>query len=91
MKTASVQHIDTLAQNRIYTSYEIDFSKLTNIYTYIMKKLTNVSPFLLLLVPVFMMMILTLTSNGGTPEESMVSAKSTNQTSVAKLPASLLK
>ena len=90
MKTASVQHLDTLTHNS-YTTYQVDFSTLTNIYTYIMKKLTNVSPFLLLLVPVFMMMILTLTNGAATQDENMANLKSASQTSIAKLPAATLK
>jgi len=45
-----------------------------------MKKLANTSPFLLLLVPVFMMMILTITiDNQDTNTEMVVKpAKSTN-------------
>jgi hypothetical protein len=89
MKTASIQHLDNLVNNS-YTTYHIDFSTLTNIYTYIMKKLTNVSPFLLLLVPVFMMMILTVVNNAGNAEENMAKIKS-SQTSIANLPASTLK
>jgi hypothetical protein len=89
MKTASVQHIDNLVSNS-FTTDQIDFSTLTNTYTYIMKKLTNVSPFLLLLVPVFMMMVLTMANNAGTTEENMAKIKS-NQTSIAKLPAAALK
>lgn len=91
MKTASVQHIDTLVHNRIYTSYQIDFSKLTNIYTYIMKKLTNVSPFLLLLVPVFIMMILTVTSTATTTDSSMANLKPATNTNVATIPNATLK
>lgn len=91
MKTVSVQHLDTLVHDRIYTAYHIDFSKLTNIYTYIMKKLTNVSPFLLLLVPVFMMMMLTMFSNAGTEGQNIVNTKATNQASIATLPAARFK
>jgi len=91
MKTASVQHLDTLVHNRIYSSYQIDFSKLTNIYTYIMKKLTNVSPFLLLLVPVFIMMILTVSSNTSTSDSATVNLKPATNTSVAVIPNAILK
>jgi len=38
-----------------------------------MKKLTNVSPFLLLLVPVFVMMILTFASGTNAQNEEMAS------------------
>lgn len=46
----------------------------------IMKKLANTSPFLLLLVPVFMMIILTLTVNGNQKDTEVVvkPAKSTS-------------
>jgi hypothetical protein len=86
MKTASVQHLDTLAHNS-YTIDQIDFRPLTNIYSSIMKKLTNVSPFLLLLVPIFMMMILTLAGNGQTQKENTAALKSGTTVNIAKLPA----
>lgn len=60
MKTASVQHLNTLVNNREYTSYHIELNWLTNVGSSIMKKLTNVTPFLLLLVPVFMMIAFTV-------------------------------
>lgn len=60
MKTASVQHINNVIQPKVYTSYDIQFSTLINVYDAIMRKLTNVSPFILLLVPVFVMMLLSL-------------------------------
>lgn len=85
MKTASVQHLDTLSHHT-HTTYQIDFSPLINIYTYIMKKLTNVSPFLLLLVPVFMMMILTLAGNAGTQKEKLAEMKANSTTSIADVP-----
>jgi hypothetical protein len=92
MKTASVQHLDTLVNNRIYASYQIEFSKLTNIYTYTMKKLTNVSPFILLLVPVFMMMVLTITSNVKTTEKNMAGMKQPEtNTAVATIAHATLK
>jgi len=44
----------------------------------IMKKLANVSPFILLLVPVFVMMLLTFTTsiNSTTVEQENIAAKS---------------
>ena len=83
MKTASVQHTATIVNDRIYASYEFDYSNLTTIYTYIMKKLTNVSPFLLLLVPVFMMMVFTITTNTHKTADNTVAMKSKAQTELA--------
>lgn len=43
-----------------------------------MKKLTNVSPFLLLLVPVFLMMVVTLSVNAANPQtENELASKTT--------------
>lgn len=39
-----------------------------------MKKLTNVSPFLLLLVPVFIMVLLTLTKSSDIQQDNIVKA-----------------
>ena len=84
MKTASVQHISTLVNtNIIYTSYQIDYSSINSIKTYIMQKLTNVSPFLLLLVPVFMMMVLTVTTSMKPSAADEVAMKSKAQTALA--------
>jgi hypothetical protein len=43
----------------------------------IMKKLANVSPFLLLLVPVFMMMVLTIANNVTRSQDEEIAAKAT--------------
>ncbi|AOM77652.1 hypothetical protein [Pedobacter steynii] len=43
----------------------------------IMKKLANVSPFLLLLVPVFMMMVLTIANSVTTTQNEEMAAKAT--------------
>ncbi|WP_185960508.1 hypothetical protein [Pedobacter westerhofensis] len=56
-----------------------------------MKKLTNVSPFLLLLVPVFIMMILTVSSNTGTSDSASANLKPATNTSVAVIPNAILK
>lgn len=91
MKSASIQHNSTLVNNRVYASYQTDFSTLTNIYTLIMKKLTNVSPFLLLLVPVFMMMVLTMTTAPGTNHGNETALKTTPASAVAKISSPLIK
>jgi hypothetical protein len=61
MKSASVPYFHTTVNNRLHDSYRLEISKLSNVNTYIMKKLTNVSPFILLLIPVFVMMIFAIT------------------------------
>lgn len=66
MKTASLQPQNHLLNNRINFTYHIEFSPLTNIYTNIMKKLTEVSPFIMLLVPLFMMLVLTVSQGTNT-------------------------
>jgi len=84
MKTASVQHYNTLDKNNIVVNYQFDLSKLTNITTYIMKKLTNVSPFLMLLVPVFMMIAVAFSTSSDSNTKEDVMLKSTPSTAVAK-------
>ncbi|WP_432709370.1 hypothetical protein [Pedobacter sp.] len=58
-----------------------------------MKKLTNVSPFILLLVPVFVMMLLTFTTsiNSDQEQENIVSKKDHSSQSITKVSASYLK
>ena len=56
-----------------------------------MKKLTNISPFILLLVPVFMMMILTIATSMKPDVEGMSASKTNASTSVAKIPVQRLK
>jgi len=52
----------------------------------IMKKLTNVSPFLLLLVPVFVMMLLTFaTSNTNNQNEEVAMKSSPSKVTVSKV------
>lgn len=74
MKTASVQHLNTLVNNREYATYHIEFNTLNRIGSYIMKKIMNVSPFLLLLIPVFAMMVFTISVNNGkaTQDQAML-------------------
>jgi len=91
MKSASVQHIDHFINNKIYTTNETVLRTLINVNTNIMKKLTNISPFILLLVPVFMMMILTIATSVNPEVEGMSAAKTTTNTSVAKIPVQRLK
>lgn len=52
----------------------------------IMKRLANVSPFLLLLVPVFMMMVLTIANSIGTTQNEEIAAKAnTSVKGIAKV------
>lgn len=85
MKTASVQHLSTTINNELYASYQSGVSKLTNVNTYIMNKLTNVSPFLLLLIPVFVMMAFTITTSTTLNNTGNVAMKATPATEMAKL------
>ena len=84
MKTASVQHFDSLINNTIHTSYKFEFSTLTNIKIAIMQKLTNISPFLLLLVPVFMMMVLTISSANSNTDKAELALKAAPRMEMAK-------
>lgn len=81
MKTASVNYLPQ------QTSVQVQFVNLNHITTYIMKKLTNVSPFLLLLVPVFMMMVLTLTSGTSNTQNDEVAKTTTTSKSILKVEA----
>jgi len=58
-----------------------------------MKKLTNVSPFILLLVPVFVMMLLTFTTsiNSNQEQDKIVAKKADISQSVNKVNISYLK
>jgi hypothetical protein len=60
MKTASVQHLNNLVDNREYTSYHIELNRLRSLSSTLLNKVMSVSPFLLLLVPVFMVMAYTI-------------------------------
>lgn len=51
--------------------------KTASVNINIMKKLANVSPFLLLLVPVFMMMVLTIANNLTRSQDEEIAAKAT--------------
>lgn len=52
----------------------------------IMKKLANVSPFLLLLVPVFMMMVLTIANSiSNTQNEEIAAKTNTSVKGIAKV------
>jgi uncharacterized membrane protein len=52
----------------------------------IMKKLANVSPFILLLVPIFVMMLLTFTTSiNATKEQENITAKTTASTSASMM------
>lgn len=57
-----------------------------------MKKLTNVSPFLLLLVPVFMVMLFAFTINGNSADKEIVAKTTTsNTTTIVKAATAILK
>jgi len=57
-----------------------------------MKKLTNVSPFLLLLFPVFIMMVLAFATSNTTSQDEEVAAKTTSATgTMVKATTAILK
>lgn len=57
----------------------------------IMKKLANTSPFLLLLVPVFMMIILTLTINTNQNDAEVVVKPATSSNTIVKQATAIFK
>ena len=57
-----------------------------------MKKLTNVSPFLLLLFPVFMVMLMAFATGISKDEQSeALTTKASTSTTIAKVATSILK
>lgn len=74
-------------QTVMHASYQmnVNTSFLANINTYIMKKLTNVSPFLLLLVPVFIMMVFTITSGFATSNQDEMAMKTAPANEIVKI------
>ena len=59
-----------------------------------MKKLSNVSPFLLLLFPVFIMMLFTIATSTSIPQEDEVAIKTTKSTTtntIVKVTTAILK
>lgn len=87
MKTLSGYQLENPMHKVTQAIEQMNFSTpfLTNINTYIMNKLTSVSPFLLLLVPVFMMMVITLSSGTSNINKNEVSIKSATPTEILKL------
>lgn len=80
MKTASINYLPTTIATPVQSLYP------TTITTTIMKKLANVSPFLLLLVPVFIMMLLTFTtSTVNTQNEEMAGKPTTGIRGMVKV------
>lgn len=91
MKTASLQYIGTTVNNSLSVSYKSEINTLnnivSNIISYTMKKLTNVSPFILLLIPVFVMMIFALTGSSNMTRGGEITAKAAPVNEVAKITA----
>lgn len=86
MKNLSGYQLENPMHKVMQASYQMNFdnSFLMTIYSYTMKKLTNISPFLLLLVPVFMMMVISLSLNMRTVNDNEVAMKTMPQLEVAK-------
>lgn len=82
MKTAAVQHFHTgINPNRSSQNYQIASLSITLFFTHLMKKLTYISPFLLLLVPVFLMMVLSLASQSKTSRNEDAAVRTNTHTS----------
>jgi hypothetical protein len=56
-----------------------------------MKKLTNVSPFLLLLFPVLIMMVLAFATNLSSTQEDEMAAKTSSTNTIVKATTAILK
>jgi hypothetical protein len=56
-----------------------------------MKKLTNVSPFLLLLFPVFIMMVLAFATTDVTSNDEQVATKTNTSSTLVKATTAILK
>ncbi|MGM9476916.1 hypothetical protein ACS5PU_10805 [Pedobacter sp. GSP4] len=85
MKTTSAIHLKNQAvtADGIFATSQIKLS--------IMKKLANTSPFLLLLLPVFMMIILTLTVSTNQTDAEIVVKPAKASTSIVKQVTAILK
>ena len=79
------------AINLKYATIDDERFTTSTINKQIMKKLANTSPFLLLLVPVFMMIILTLTVNTNQTDAEMVVKPASNSTTIAKQASAIFK
>jgi len=94
MKTSSEYQLETPMHKVMQASsfqMNISTSYLTDINAYIMKKLTNISPFLLLLVPVFMMMVFTISTNLNAPAQNEEAIKTTQNNEISKISTQLVK
>ncbi|MDQ0641739.1 hypothetical protein QF042_005304 [Pedobacter sp. W3I1] len=85
MKTSSAINLknQTVITDGIFTTSQIKLS--------IMKKLANTSPFLLLLLPVFMMIILTLTVNTNQNDAEIVVKPTKTSGSIVKQATAIFK
>ncbi|MBB6239963.1 hypothetical protein HDC90_004625 [Pedobacter sp. AK013] len=85
MKTSSTINLQnqTVITDGIFSTAQIKLS--------IMKKLANTSPFLLLLLPVFMMIILTLTVNTNQNDAEIVVKPTKTSGSVVKQVSAIFK
>lgn len=84
MKTSSGYQLETPMHKMMQASYQMNLntSFLTNINVAIMKKLTSISPFLLLLVPVFVMMVISITTQ--TADQNETALRSAQHNNAAK-------
>lgn len=85
METSSAINLknQTVITDGIFTTSQIKLS--------IMKKLANTSPFLLLLLPVFMMIILTLTVNTNHNDAEIVVKPTKTSGSIVKQASAIFK
>lgn len=74
-----------------FEQVNVNLSFLTAAGTYFMKKLTSVSPFIMVLVPVFLMMLATLFLSTSNVNENNASVKLSAQTELAKTVATTRK
>jgi len=83
MNTASITH------SNFHQLTDMCFNSIKKLNP--MKKLTNVSPFLLLLVPVFIMMILTFSASTNSETQDEIAMKASSSKSVIKGVTTLVK
>lgn len=88
MKTASVQHLNTLVNHREFNADTLGLQRVSDFGTAVMKKLSNVNPFLLLLVPVLMMMAFSFAVNRSQNGQDQAMLKKAAVQETAKIAAS---
>lgn len=87
MKTSSEYHLENPAQQimHVFGQLKVNTSFLTVTGNYVMNKLTDISPFILILVPVFMLMVSSLFFNTRNVNGNQTSISSSQHTEFAEI------